>query len=87
MSYIPIYKKEDRDMDVPEVLKALPEMSKAALCQRWQECFSKPAPEGVRMELMVRMLAYRIQEQAFGALNPKIRRRLPGIRTSNAWGN
>jgi hypothetical protein len=65
-----------QDMDVSEILKTLPEMSKADLCQRWQECFSKPAPEGIRKELMVRMLAYRIQEQAFGGLNPKIRRRL-----------
>ena len=63
-------------MDVSEILKTLPEMSKAALCQRWQECFSKPAPEGIRKELMVRMVAYRIQEQAFGGLNPKTRRRL-----------
>jgi len=63
-------------MDVSEILKTLPEMSKASLCQRWQECFGKPAPEGIRKELMVRMLAYRIQEQAFGGLNPKTRRRL-----------
>jgi hypothetical protein len=67
---------KDQDMDVSEILKTLPEMSKAALCQQWQECFIKPAPEGIRKELMVRMLAYRIQEQAFGGLSPKIRRRL-----------
>jgi predicted Zn-dependent protease with MMP-like domain len=35
-------------MDVSEILKTLPEMSKAALCQRWHECFNKPAPEGIR---------------------------------------
>jgi Protein of unknown function (DUF2924) len=63
-------------MDVSQFIKNLPEMSKAALCQQWQKFFNNPAPDGIRKELMVRMLAYRIQEQAFGGLNPKIRRRL-----------
>jgi hypothetical protein len=63
-------------MDVSQFVKNLPEMSKEALCQKWQECFNHAAPEGIRKELMVRMLAYRIQEQAFGGLKPKIRRRL-----------
>lgn len=66
-------------MDVSERLKTLPGMSKVALCQLWEELFNKPVPERIRKELMVRILAYRIQEQAFGGLNPKIRRRLDQI--------
>jgi hypothetical protein len=69
-------------MDVSKFIKNLPEMSKAALCQQWQERFNKPAPEGIRKELMVRMLAYRLQEQAFGGLKPKIRRRLDQMTTT-----
>jgi hypothetical protein len=63
-------------MDVSQFIKNLPEMNKEALCQQWQKFFSNPPPDGIRKELMVRMLAYRIQEQAFGGLKPKIRRRL-----------
>jgi hypothetical protein len=63
-------------MDIGDLLKALPEMNRTALCQQWQERFNKPAPDGVRKELLVRMLAYRAQEQAFGGLSPRSRRRL-----------
>jgi hypothetical protein len=63
-------------MDIADFLKALPEMNRTALCQQWQERFNKPAPDGVRKELLVRMLAYRAQEQAFGGLSARSRRRL-----------
>jgi hypothetical protein len=63
-------------MDIGDLLKALPEMNRTALCKQWQEHFNKPAPEGVRKELLVRMLAYRVQEQAFGGLSVRSRRRL-----------
>jgi hypothetical protein len=63
-------------MDIGDLLKALPEMNRTALCQQWQERFNKPAPDGVRKELLVRMLAYRAQEQAFGGLSARSRRRL-----------
>jgi hypothetical protein len=63
-------------MDVAEYLKDLPKMGKAALCQQWQELFNQPAPAGIRTELMIRMLAFRIQEQSLRGLNPKTRRRL-----------
>jgi Protein of unknown function (DUF2924) len=66
-------------MDISERLKTLPEMSKVALSSLWEELFNKPVPKRIRKELMVRILAYRIQEQAFGGLNPKIRRRLDQI--------
>lgn len=66
-------------MDVSERLKTLPGMSKTALSQLWEELFNKPVPERIRKELMMRILAYRIQEQAFGGLSPKIRRRLDQI--------
>lgn len=49
-------------MDIGD-LKALPEMNRTALCTQWQECFKKPAPDGVRKELLVRMLAYRILQR------------------------
>jgi hypothetical protein len=63
-------------MDIGDLLKALPEMNRASLCKQWQERFNQPAPAGIRTELMVRMLAYRIQEQSLRGFNPKTRRRL-----------
>jgi hypothetical protein len=63
-------------MDIGDLLKALPEMNRTALCTQWREHFNKPAPDGVRKELLVRMLAYRAQEQAFGGLSASSRRRL-----------
>jgi hypothetical protein len=69
-------------VDIAQNLKNLPEMGKAALCRQWQELFNQPAPAGIRTELIVRMLAYRIQEQSFGGLNPKTRRRLDQMATA-----
>jgi hypothetical protein len=69
-------------MDVSDLLKTLPGMGKTALCQKWQELFNKPAPQHLRKEFMVRILAYTIQENAFGGLSATTRRRLSQIATS-----
>jgi hypothetical protein len=74
-------------MDVSGVLKTLPKMGKTALCKRWQELFNSPAPKHLRKEIMVRILAYRIQENAFGGLNTATRRRLTQIAISLEGGN
>jgi hypothetical protein len=63
-------------MDVSEQLNALPEMNKAALAALWREHFGAPPPEQTRRDLIIRVLAYKIQEQAFGGLTSSIRRRL-----------
>jgi len=63
-------------MDVSEKLNSLPEMNKAALGALWREHFGAPPPEQTRRDLIIRILAYRIQEQAFGGLTSSIRRRL-----------
>ena len=60
-------------MDLSERLKSLPEMDKPALCKLWSELFKEPIPLGVRRELLVRILAYRLQEQALGGLSPASR--------------
>jgi Protein of unknown function (DUF2924) len=64
------------EMDVSEQLNSLPEMNKAALGALWQEHFGAPPPEQIRRDLIIRILAYKIQEQAFGGLTSSIRRRL-----------
>lgn len=74
-------------MDVSEFLKALPRMDKTALCKKWQELFNKTAPKHLRKEFIVRILAYKIQENAFGGLSATTRRRLRQIATSLENGN
>jgi hypothetical protein len=74
-------------MDVSELLKALPGMDKTALCKKWLELFNKAAPKHIRREIMVRILAYKIQETAFGGLSATTRRRLRQIATSLENGN
>jgi hypothetical protein len=74
-------------MDVSDLLKTLPGMGKTALCQKWREVFNKAEPQHLRKEFMVRILAYRIQETAFGGLSTMTRRRLNQIAISLENGN
>src|SRR5579862_10056450 len=74
-------------MAVSELLSTLPKMGKTTLCQKWQELFNKTAPPHLRKEFMVRILAYKIQENAFGGLSTATRRRLRQISTSLENGN
>jgi hypothetical protein len=60
-------------------LDSLPRMSKDALSALWQELFQSPQPDQLRRQLMARILAYRIQEQAFRGLTLGARQRLRQI--------
>jgi hypothetical protein len=51
-------------------------MSKAHLLAMWKECFGLAAPKAVRRDLMIRFLAYKLQEQAHGGLDSDTRKRL-----------
>ncbi len=57
-------------------LAALPTLSKAALCDLWQQFFDSTPPSQLRRDLMIPILAYRIQGQAFGTLGARARERL-----------
>jgi Protein of unknown function (DUF2924) len=57
-------------------LASLPSMGKDELSALWRELYQSPPPEQLRRQLTLRMLAYRIQEQAFRGLNPSARQRL-----------
>ncbi len=51
----------------------------SALRLRWREVTGKPAAPGLKGELLVRALAYAIQEEAFGGLSLSAAKRLQGI--------
>ena len=57
-------------------LTALPTLSKAALGDLWKHFFAATPPTQLRRNLMIPILAYRIQEQAFGSLSARAQQRL-----------
>ena len=68
--------------EIDNKLASLPAMNKGALLKMWQECFKHDPPQHLRKELMVPILAYRIQELAYGGLSNKARKKLREIAQS-----
>jgi hypothetical protein len=61
------------DPDIAKQIAQLRGMSRQELLDLWQKLYRKAAPRGIRRELMVPFLAYRIQENAYGGLTPATR--------------
>ncbi len=61
---------------IAQRLTSLPKLSKTALRELWKELFSTPPPPQLRQRLMIPILAYRLQEHAFGSLRAPSRGRL-----------
>jgi hypothetical protein len=61
---------------VEQQLAQLPKLSRDELHGLWLENFGKPAHPKLRRQLLIPVLAYRIQERAFGALSPSVRKQL-----------
>ena len=64
---------------VEDRIERLPGQSRPALLALWGELFGVPAPTELRRELLVKFLAYRIQEQAYGGLSQASRKRLKDL--------
>ncbi len=62
--------------EVENRLTLLPRMSKAQLLVLWKHLFKIPPPRQGRSDVLVKFLAYRMQEQAYGGLSPATRTRL-----------
>jgi hypothetical protein len=60
-------------------LAELPNLRSPKLRALWQELVAKPVHPKLRRELMIPILAYRIQEKAYGGLKPSTRKRLQGL--------
>jgi hypothetical protein len=70
---------EDRELratNVRERVEGLPAKDRMNLIEVWKEVFPSPPPPKLRKELMVPILAYRIQELEFGGLSHTARRQL-----------
>ena len=63
------------DSSLEQRLASLHRLNKAELFGLWKQLFDKDPSTDIRRELMVRVIAYRLQEQA-GGLSDSSRRRL-----------
>jgi hypothetical protein len=64
------------DLSVTQHLLSLPRLNRNELSSLWQQLFNKETPIQMRKDLVIRILAYRLQEQEFGGLSDTGRRRL-----------
>lgn len=64
---------------IADEIARLRDLDASALRLRWREVTGKPAAPGLRGELLVRALAYSIQEKAFGGLSLTATKRLQAI--------
>ena len=62
--------------ELHERLQQLPGLDRRALLDLWLELFGRPAHQGLRREILVPILAYRMQEKALGGLKPSTCNRL-----------
>src|ERR1700722_16156700 len=65
-------------------LAQLGSLPRRQLLDMWQQLYERPAPSGLRRELLIPFLAYRIQENALGGLKPRLRSELSRIQTSRS---
>jgi len=69
-------KEDGMNADISKEIVQLPGFSRQQLLDLWLKVYCRAAPPGIRRELMVPFLAYRIQENAYGGLKPAIRSQL-----------
>ena len=62
--------------EIKTKLQELPRLPKPELRALWRELFARPAHPRLRRNLMIPILAYRIQENAYGGLKPSTHKRL-----------
>jgi hypothetical protein len=67
------------DPVITNQIAQLRSLSRQELLNLWQKHYRRAAPQGIRRELMVPFLAYRIQENAYGGLKPATRFKLRRI--------
>jgi len=68
--------------DLSRKIAILPELDKAGLLKIWAENFPQSPPPKMRKEIMVPILAYRMQEREFGGLSHAARKRLKELAES-----
>jgi hypothetical protein len=72
--------------DIAKQLSDLATMPRHQLFDLWRRVFRSDPPAGMRREIFITFLAYRIQENAYGGLKPNIRADLIRIAKSHGRG-
>jgi len=67
-------------------LDALCELPRAELRERWQALYGSPPPAQISRKLLLRAIAYRMQEEIYGGLSAKTRRQLARVAQDLAAG-
>jgi len=67
-------------------LAVLPKLAIADLKKRWRLLYGREPPQRISRDLLMRGVAYRLQEQVFGGLKPAIRRLLERLGEDLAAG-
>ena len=70
-----IHQKPTRQQTVDRLLERLPAMQRGDLLQLWRNLLERVPTPALRRELLIPILAYRIQEQAFGGLRESTARK------------
>jgi hypothetical protein len=70
------------DSSITKSLASLPILGQPALCDLWRQFFKKEPPPEIRKDLMLRIVAHRLQEQEFGGLSDAGCRRLHQLATT-----
>jgi hypothetical protein len=65
--------------NISDQIAALRALSRQQLLEIWRKLYRRPAPTGIRRELMIPFIAYRIQENAYGGLKASTRSELRRI--------
>jgi hypothetical protein len=66
-------------LPIAQRLDVLPQLSKTALYDLWKQLFNASPSPKLRRDLMIPILAFRLQEQAFGSLSPRTFDRLRNL--------
>jgi len=76
--------KPTRQYAVDRLLAQLPTMARKALQKLWKELFTREPSPALRRETLIPILAYRIQEKAFGGLKESTARKLRELADNTA---
>lgn len=63
-------------MSLADEIAELPSLNRAQLQAKWRSALKKEPPAHLRKQLLVPLLAYKLQEQEYGGLKPETKRRL-----------
>lgn len=75
-----------RQQAVDRLLKQLPMMERKDLLKVWRDLFDRVPSPALRREMLIPILAYRIQEKAFGRLKESTARKLRELADEGAVG-